>query len=137
MSVDEISIALGIPDGTVKARLIRAREEIKTLLDSKGHLYCYKLKSLLGTEEVKQSSGQYSNSGLEKKLKDTVQIMVESATPPPVEESWSRFEQKRLAQQSLLEQPHISKGRDLLSLQLAAAAGIIILLAGVFLFYSR
>lgn len=38
LSINEISTILGIPVNTVKSRLIRAREELKKLLDPEGYL---------------------------------------------------------------------------------------------------
>ena len=56
--------------------------------------------------------------------------MVESPTPPPLEESWRRFEKKLKDQQSLSNKPCATQRKNLLSLRLATVAGIIILLAG-------
>lgn len=66
---------------------------------------------------------QYSDSELDKLVKEVVQKMVESATPPPLEESWARFE-KKLRE----HKPPITKKKDFLFL--AAAAGVIILIVG-------
>lgn len=72
---------------------------------------------------------QYSNIELEKLIDDAVNEMVESATPPPLEESWARFEKKLKKQQQLSNSPSIER-KKLLSLRLAATAGFIVLLIG-------
>ena len=51
MSINEICSFLEIPAGTVKSRLIRAREEIRKLLDIEGYTSRHKLKSALDSEE--------------------------------------------------------------------------------------
>jgi len=52
MSVNEISTTLEIPVGTVKSRLIRAREGIKKLLNPEDHLNRHKINRLIEPEEV-------------------------------------------------------------------------------------
>mgnify|MGYP001323233519 CR=1 FL=1 len=37
---------------------------------------------------------QYSESELDKMIKETVRDTVDSITPPPLEESWARLEKK-------------------------------------------
>lgn len=41
LSIDEISKILGIPIGTVKSRLIRARDELRKIIDSENQLNSY------------------------------------------------------------------------------------------------
>lgn len=53
LPVDEISAALGIPAGTVKTRLFRAREKIRKLIDPESGLSCHKIKALKEPEGVK------------------------------------------------------------------------------------
>jgi len=73
---------------------------------------------------------QPSDIELEKLIKDSVREMVESAAPPPLEESWARFEKKLKDKQPNLVKHHIIKNKNPLPLRLAIAAGIIVLLAG-------
>ena len=70
----------------------------------------------------------YSESELDKTIKETVCEMVESVTPPPLEESWARFEKKLKEQQKTDNH----KRKRLLYLRLAASAGVIIMLTGAF-----
>lgn len=69
---------------------------------------------------------QYSKSELDKVVKETVRETVDSITPPPLEESWARFEKKLQEQQKTLHK----KNRRSLFFKLAASAGVIIMLAG-------
>lgn len=54
MSTKEISLTLGIPDGTVRSRLSRAREEIGKLLKRNRFHNRHKVNRLLDTKEVKR-----------------------------------------------------------------------------------
>lgn len=71
---------------------------------------------------------QYSEAELDKIIQETVREMVDSITPPPLEESWARFE-KKLGEQ---QKAYNKKRRKLFFLRLAAAAGLIIILTGSF-----
>ncbi|MCL6478117.1 MAG: DUF4367 domain-containing protein [Peptococcaceae bacterium] len=70
---------------------------------------------------------QYSEAELDKIIRETVREMVDSITPPPLEESWARFEKKLREQQ---KNSPAEKRKIPLSLKLAAAAGFIVILAG-------
>jgi len=70
----------------------------------------------------------YSETELDKVIKEAVCEMVDSVTPPPLEESWARFEKKLKEQQKTDHK----KRKKLLYLRLAASAGVIIMLAGAF-----
>jgi len=65
-------------------------------------------------------------------VKKLVKEMVESPTPPPLEESWARFEKKLKARGVFASQSRLAKSKNLLLVKLAAVAGIAILLAGAF-----
>lgn len=69
---------------------------------------------------------QYSKSELDKVVKETVRETVDSITPPPLEESWARFEKKLQKQEKAL---HKNKRKSLF-FKLAASAGVIIVLTG-------
>lgn len=70
----------------------------------------------------------FSEAELDKIIQETVREMVDSVTPPPLEESWARFEKKFIEQQKTYHK----KRRKLLFLRLAASAGVIIFLSGAF-----
>jgi len=70
----------------------------------------------------------YSKSELNRVVKATVRETVDSVTPPPLEESWAKFE-KRFQEQQKIIQKHQRKP---LLFKLAACAGVIIMLAGAF-----
>jgi hypothetical protein len=69
---------------------------------------------------------QYIKSELDKVVKETVRETVDSITPPPLEESWARFEKKLQEQEKA---SHKNKRKSLL-FKLAASAGVIIVLTG-------
>lgn len=73
---------------------------------------------------------QYSDAELDKLIKEAVCEMVDSVDPPPLEESWARFEKKYYGQ----KKTPVGCRRNGYSffLRLAAAAGIMLLLAGAF-----
>lgn len=73
---------------------------------------------------------QPSGIELEKLIQDSVREMVESAAPPPLEESWTHFEKKLQEQQSDIVKHPAGKSKNLLPMRLAIAAGIMLLLAG-------
>ena len=75
---------------------------------------------------------QYSDFEVEGTIKATVHEMVDSATPPPLEESWARFEKKIKKQQCLSIEPRKTEQRNLFLSKLAVAAVIFILLIGAF-----
>lgn len=68
---------------------------------------------------------QPSDIELEKLIKDSVREMVESAAPPPLEQSWARFEKKLKEQQPNLVKHHIIKNKNLLPLRLAVTLQIL------------
>lgn len=74
----------------------------------------------------------YSDIELDKLIKEAVHEMVESATPPPLEESWARFEKKLREQQSLAVKSSATGKKHFSFFKLAAAAGFIVLLVGAF-----
>lgn len=67
---------------------------------------------------------QYTKSELDKVVKETVRETVDSITPPPLEESWARFEEKLQEQETALHKNR----RESLLFKLAASAGVIIML---------
>jgi len=69
---------------------------------------------------------KYSGFKLEKLMKDTVCEMVNSAPPPPLEESWAKLEQ-RLLEQHRLNNPPGTKTKNSLSKSMFIAAGIIMI----------
>lgn len=73
---------------------------------------------------------QLSGVDLEKLIQDSVREMVEAAAPPPLDQSWARFEKKLQEQQPDLVKNPVIKSKNLSPLRLAIAAGIIVLLAG-------
>lgn len=75
----------------------------------------------------------YLNEDIDCLIKEAVCDMVESATPPPFEDSWAKFEQKHLAQLNP-QIPSSSNTGQRISIfkRLAIAAGIIVFLtAGI------
>ncbi|OPX85592.1 MAG: hypothetical protein A4E53_03401 [Pelotomaculum sp. PtaB.Bin104] len=58
--------------------------------------------------------------------------MVESAAPPPLEESWARFEKKLKEKRSLQRKLNVNKLKKFLAWRFIAAAGVIIFLAITF-----
>lgn len=72
---------------------------------------------------------QYSDIELDKLIDDAVKEMVESATPPPLEESWARFE-KKLKERQQLSNGHTAERKNPFPLRMAITAGFIILLIG-------
>ena len=69
---------------------------------------------------------------LDQEIKKVVREMVESVTPPPVDESWARFEAKLDAQHSNPEKHHYHKSHLRLGLLKAAVvAGAAVLIVGL------
>lgn len=75
---------------------------------------------------------QPSDFELEKLLRDSIREMVESADPPPLEQSWARFEKKLKEEQAMMSQA--VKSKALFPFRLAVAAGIIVLITGTLSF---
>ncbi len=70
----------------------------------------------------------YSDSELEQIIKEAIRKEVESAVPPPLEESWAKFEKKLQEREKALQK---TKKKSLL-FKLAASAGIIMVLTTAF-----
>lgn len=76
---------------------------------------------------------QYSDSELDKLIKETVHEIMDSAVPPPMEESWARFEQKLKEQRTLSIKNKKSLWKKPFSARLAVASALVIVLTGAFL----
>ncbi|OPY57653.1 MAG: hypothetical protein A4E55_01499 [Pelotomaculum sp. PtaU1.Bin035] len=72
---------------------------------------------------------QHSDIRMERLIKEAVCDMVESANPPPLEESWGKFEKKLKEQRNLQRKPHMDKRKIFSTWRFTVAAGVIMLLA--------
>ncbi|NLI14359.1 MAG: DUF4367 domain-containing protein [Peptococcaceae bacterium] len=75
---------------------------------------------------------QHADIEMERLIKEAVREMVGSATPPPLEESWARFEKKLKEQRSLQRKSNMNKWKIFLTWKFIAAVGVIILLTIAF-----
>ena len=70
----------------------------------------------------------YTDDKLDNLIKDTVREMVESTTPPPVEDSWKRFEEKYRQGQATKHKQQVKKYKNLLSSKSIIAVAIIMII---------